>query len=908
MDVAELGIRVDASGAITVLDKFGHKVDEVAGKTNKLEETLKSAAEAFAAMEFGKKLLEETVAAQDAMTDLASAVAATGGGAGKTTAELARLADEIQETTRFSHVAAEQAEALALSFTNIRGDQMKEVLEIATNLATRLKMDLVSAMDMVGRALQDPARGLTLLQRSLRLFTEDQIKAIQLMAETGDTAGAQAAILSALEARYNGAAAAAKGNLGGALATLKNDFNDLFQVSASGAAPVNNLLHEIDAVVVMLKPHMDTLVAALEAGTVAWIAYKAAMASVAVVQAIVAAGALDIVAVVAAIVALTAGFLVFKKIMADTRAELEKFAGKTLENDAQLRKALGIDKPDTPPPGTLNSSRAADLRAQNEARVRSAKDELELAKAELDIYGSQSDMLDKIKNKQDRINQDKDAELQFQKGMINEQEKAAAQAANKQAEAIRNQAADLRFIKSQLDNIWSNLETSSSNFFRNLLENGKSSAKQLGQSIKDAVLGALADILAHKLMSTFLQILTGNENRDLGKEQMEAGALMLQAAKMMKDAANTIATGVPTSSDGGSSAPGGAGGGAPGGMSSSQKLLLASGALFAGYNAGNAIGSGGYGNPGLRVLGGTLSGAAQGAAIGATVGGPVGALVGGIVGGVSGLVGSIVGLGSAAKRHREEIKALAKEYEAFTDNLKVQAGLMTSTDYQIKQLIDQVDAEIKKQETSKGRPYNDASKQAIAELNRLEALRIQQLREDAALTLKLTKDSIEARRLRALGNNLEADALDLKIQHEKEYADAVRQGLDATTLAQLKYVQSLEEQKAAADAFTSSALNIPEGYKVATALFQALDPEQPGAGPLDDPFGGHLPGGTDNGTGMPKFPNRGTSGGGTGISPDTPININLDGKVIANSTLGVLQRAATRQYGDATRIFDVTEV
>ena len=60
----------------------------------------------------------------------------------------------------------------------------------------------------LGKAMEDPIKGLTALRRSGTVFTEDQQKLIKSLVETGDVAGAQEVILAELESQYGGVAAA----------------------------------------------------------------------------------------------------------------------------------------------------------------------------------------------------------------------------------------------------------------------------------------------------------------------------------------------------------------------------------------------------------------------------------------------------------------------------------------------------------------------------------------------------------------------------------------------------------------------------------------------------------------------------------------------------------------------------
>jgi hypothetical protein len=70
---------------------------------------------------------------------------------------------------------------------------------------------------LLGRALDDPIQGLTALRRVGVSFIQSQREAIAAMAEAGDVASAQRAILAELERQVGGAGAAEAQGLKGAV-------------------------------------------------------------------------------------------------------------------------------------------------------------------------------------------------------------------------------------------------------------------------------------------------------------------------------------------------------------------------------------------------------------------------------------------------------------------------------------------------------------------------------------------------------------------------------------------------------------------------------------------------------------------------------------------------------------------
>jgi len=119
--------------------------------------------------------------------------------------------------------------ATALALRNIRGDNFKAATEAVLDLSVGIGTDLRSAAIQLGKALNDPAKGLTALSRSGTTFSESQTEVIQHLAETGRVAEAQTLILKELQGQYGGAARTARGTLGGALDALNNAWGDLLE-------------------------------------------------------------------------------------------------------------------------------------------------------------------------------------------------------------------------------------------------------------------------------------------------------------------------------------------------------------------------------------------------------------------------------------------------------------------------------------------------------------------------------------------------------------------------------------------------------------------------------------------------------------------------------------------------------
>jgi hypothetical protein len=195
-----------------------------------------------------KAVIDATIDAERAFALLDNAVKASGGSAGRTTAQLADMASELQRLTTFDDEAIQGAEQLLLRFRSIQGVNFDRALKSTLDLSTALGTDLESAAKLVGKALEDPQKGMTQLARSGVILSDSQKELVKRFVEAGDKAGAQRVILNELERSYGGAAEAARNTLGGALTGLKNAFGDLLEGkggSVTGATEAINDLADL---------------------------------------------------------------------------------------------------------------------------------------------------------------------------------------------------------------------------------------------------------------------------------------------------------------------------------------------------------------------------------------------------------------------------------------------------------------------------------------------------------------------------------------------------------------------------------------------------------------------------------------------------------------------------------------
>ncbi|RYE74863.1 MAG: hypothetical protein EOP19_27000, partial [Hyphomicrobiales bacterium] len=149
--------------------------------------------------------------AADAMGQVEAALKSMGDASGKTKGELAGLAEGLMRSSLYDDDdILRQVTANLLTFGRIAGSEFDRAQQAAVDLATRMKTDLQSATLLVGKALNDPIKGMTALGRAGIQFTAAQKDQIKSLTAAGKAAQAQGIILTELERQFGGAAAAAQ--------------------------------------------------------------------------------------------------------------------------------------------------------------------------------------------------------------------------------------------------------------------------------------------------------------------------------------------------------------------------------------------------------------------------------------------------------------------------------------------------------------------------------------------------------------------------------------------------------------------------------------------------------------------------------------------------------------------------
>lgn len=192
--------------------------------------------------EFVKKGFEEYSAADAINAQFAAGIKSTNNAANLSVKGMDDLAASIAGYSGQAYDSIGKTEQVLQTFTNIKNVGPDKIFDDATtaaaNMAAKLGGDASSSAIQLGKALNDPVKGVTALRRVGVAFTDSQTASIAAMVASGNTMGAQKVILAELSREFGGAAEAAGQTLPGAIARSKVAFGELSKAAVSGLVPI----------------------------------------------------------------------------------------------------------------------------------------------------------------------------------------------------------------------------------------------------------------------------------------------------------------------------------------------------------------------------------------------------------------------------------------------------------------------------------------------------------------------------------------------------------------------------------------------------------------------------------------------------------------------------------------------
>lgn len=168
----------------------------------------------------------------------------TGNTAGTSVKGVQELAASLENLSGIDETLIINSQNVLATFTQVRNETGKgnkifdRATKAALGISAALGTDLQGASVQVGKALNDPIKGISALTRVGVSFTDKQKEQIKALVESGDKMGAQKVILGELNKEFGNAAKAAGSGFNGAMARLQDTIGDTFRDIATNLLPI----------------------------------------------------------------------------------------------------------------------------------------------------------------------------------------------------------------------------------------------------------------------------------------------------------------------------------------------------------------------------------------------------------------------------------------------------------------------------------------------------------------------------------------------------------------------------------------------------------------------------------------------------------------------------------------------
>jgi len=221
---------------------FGTRMGELASQA-----IIKALSSSIQLMTQSLSLAERQIQAEQR---LAGVIKATGGAAGFTADELMKYSVNLQKVTTFGDEAIQEMMSILLTFRAVGGRTFLEMTELALDLSTVMKTDVKSAALQMGKALEDPIRGVTALGRSGVSFSKAQKEQIKLLQESGQLFKAQDLVIRGVAIQVKGLAREMAKTDAGKLQQARNVYDDMKELLGQELIPIATKFAKIMAVAV----------------------------------------------------------------------------------------------------------------------------------------------------------------------------------------------------------------------------------------------------------------------------------------------------------------------------------------------------------------------------------------------------------------------------------------------------------------------------------------------------------------------------------------------------------------------------------------------------------------------------------------------------------------------------------
>jgi hypothetical protein len=185
--------------------------------------------------------------------------------------EVESLAGSLEALTATEAETIQEGANLLLTFRNIANqagagnDIFTQTTAIMVDMGRALNEGASASAIRLGKALNDPIRGITALRKVGVGFTEDQEAQIKALQESGDLMGAQKVILAELQAQFGGSGAAYAKTFSGQLELMGHELGTIGEEATMSVMPaLQGVVEQLRELIPVIGPQLKAAIESVD--------------------------------------------------------------------------------------------------------------------------------------------------------------------------------------------------------------------------------------------------------------------------------------------------------------------------------------------------------------------------------------------------------------------------------------------------------------------------------------------------------------------------------------------------------------------------------------------------------------------------------------------------------------------
>jgi hypothetical protein len=191
--------------------------------------------------------------------------------AGVTSKDIQDLAGSLENLTATEAETIQEGANLLLTFRNVKNeagagnDIFNQTVTTMVDLARAMGTDASGEAIRLGKALNDPVKGISALTRVGVSFTQQQKDQIKALQDSGDIMGAQKIILAELQAQFGGSGAAFAQTFTGQLQLLGHELGTVGEEATMSIMPaLQGMVEELRELIPVIGPQLKAAIESVD--------------------------------------------------------------------------------------------------------------------------------------------------------------------------------------------------------------------------------------------------------------------------------------------------------------------------------------------------------------------------------------------------------------------------------------------------------------------------------------------------------------------------------------------------------------------------------------------------------------------------------------------------------------------